>query len=124
VSAPGQQLVGDIAYLPTWEGWLRLAVVIDCHTKMLFVQGPGRVGRTALPGAFADRAAASGRVRDALGVVLEPGAPTGRAKLLLRFGVDLPCSPESVALLLFLASNAPAAGSRRVAGPRLRCSTP
>jgi hypothetical protein len=62
VSAPGQQLVGDIAYLPTWEGWLRLAVVIDCHTKMLFVQGPGRVGKTALPGAIADRAAASGRV--------------------------------------------------------------
>ena len=25
--------VGDITYIPTWEGWLYLATVIDCHTK-------------------------------------------------------------------------------------------
>jgi putative transposase len=31
--APGTKLVGDITYLPTWEGWLYLATVIDCHTK-------------------------------------------------------------------------------------------
>ena len=31
--APGSKLVGDITYLPTWEGWLYLATVIDCHTK-------------------------------------------------------------------------------------------
>jgi putative transposase len=31
--APGQKLVGDITYIPTWEGWLYLATVIDCHTK-------------------------------------------------------------------------------------------
>ena len=30
---PGQKLVGDITYIPTWEGWLYLATVIDCHTK-------------------------------------------------------------------------------------------
>jgi putative transposase len=30
---PGQKLVGDITYVPTWEGWLYLATVIDCHTK-------------------------------------------------------------------------------------------
>jgi transposase InsO family protein len=24
---------GDITYIPTWEGWLCLATVIDCHTK-------------------------------------------------------------------------------------------
>ncbi len=31
--APGCKLVGDITYLRTWEGWLCLATVIDCHTK-------------------------------------------------------------------------------------------
>lgn len=31
--APGHKLVGDITYIPTWEGWLYLATVIDCHTK-------------------------------------------------------------------------------------------
>lgn len=31
--APGQKMVGDITYIPTWEGWLYLATVIDCHTK-------------------------------------------------------------------------------------------
>jgi len=31
--APGVKLVGDITYLPTWQGWLFLATVIDCHTK-------------------------------------------------------------------------------------------
>jgi putative transposase len=30
---PGQKLVGDITYIPTWEGWAYLATVIDCCTK-------------------------------------------------------------------------------------------
>jgi len=30
---PGRKMVGDITYIPTWEGWLYLATVIDCHTK-------------------------------------------------------------------------------------------
>jgi putative transposase len=34
-TAPGTKLVGDITYIPTWEGWLYLATVIDCHTKMV-----------------------------------------------------------------------------------------
>ncbi len=32
-TAPGQKLVGDITYLPTQEGWLYLATVIDLHTR-------------------------------------------------------------------------------------------
>jgi len=32
-AAPGQKMVGDITYISTWEGWLFLATVIDCHTK-------------------------------------------------------------------------------------------
>ena len=31
--APGQKMVGDITYIPTWEGWLYLGTVIDCCTK-------------------------------------------------------------------------------------------
>lgn len=31
--APGVKLVGDITYIPTWQGWVYLATVIDCHTK-------------------------------------------------------------------------------------------
>ncbi len=31
--APGTKLVGDISYIPTWQGWLYLATVLDCHTK-------------------------------------------------------------------------------------------
>ena len=32
---PGEKMVGDITYIPTWQGWLFLATVIDCHTKMV-----------------------------------------------------------------------------------------
>jgi transposase InsO family protein len=32
-AAPGEKMVGDITYIPTWEGWRFLATVIDCHTK-------------------------------------------------------------------------------------------
>jgi putative transposase len=31
--APGRKLVGDITYIPTWDGWVYLATVIDCYTK-------------------------------------------------------------------------------------------
>ncbi|MEV5498578.1 DDE-type integrase/transposase/recombinase [Nonomuraea fuscirosea] len=30
---PGLKLVGDIAYVRTWEGFLYLAMVIDCHSR-------------------------------------------------------------------------------------------
>jgi len=33
--APGRKLIGDITYIPTWQGWLYLATVIDCHTRMI-----------------------------------------------------------------------------------------
>ena len=33
--APGVKLVGDITYIRTWNGWLYLATVIDCYTKMI-----------------------------------------------------------------------------------------
>ena len=33
--APATKLVGDITYIKTWEGWLYLATVLDCHTKQI-----------------------------------------------------------------------------------------
>jgi putative transposase len=30
---PGAKMVGDITYIPTWEGWLYLASVIDCASR-------------------------------------------------------------------------------------------
>lgn len=32
---PGVKLVGDITYVPTRQGWLYLATVIDCYSKMV-----------------------------------------------------------------------------------------
>src|SRR6202451_2152155 len=32
---PGGKMVGDITYIPTWEGWVYLALVIDCATRMI-----------------------------------------------------------------------------------------
>jgi len=32
-AVPGAKMVGDITYIPTWQGWVYLATVIDCHTK-------------------------------------------------------------------------------------------
>lgn len=30
---PGYKLVGDITYIPTWQGWVYLATVLDCFSK-------------------------------------------------------------------------------------------
>jgi len=32
---PGEKMVGDITYIPTWQGWLYLAMVIDCATRKI-----------------------------------------------------------------------------------------
>jgi putative transposase len=34
-TAPGQKLVGDITYINTWEGWVYLAMVIDCFSRKI-----------------------------------------------------------------------------------------
>jgi putative transposase len=30
---PGEKMIGDITYIPTWEGWVYLATVIDCCSR-------------------------------------------------------------------------------------------
>jgi putative transposase len=32
---PGEKMVGDITYIPTWQGWIYLATVIDCATRKM-----------------------------------------------------------------------------------------
>jgi transposase InsO family protein len=33
--APGEKLIADITYLRTWEGWVYLALVVDCFSKKI-----------------------------------------------------------------------------------------
>jgi putative transposase len=33
--APGEKMAGDITYIPTWQGWVYLATVIDCATRKI-----------------------------------------------------------------------------------------
>ena len=33
--APGAKLVGDITYVRTWQGWLYVALVIDCYSRAI-----------------------------------------------------------------------------------------
>ena len=42
------KMVGDITYIPTWEGWLFLATVIDCHTKAVIGWAVDETDKTPL----------------------------------------------------------------------------
>ncbi|MDQ3543022.1 MAG: IS3 family transposase [Actinomycetota bacterium] len=46
--APGVKLVGDITYVRTWDGWVYLATVIDCCTRMVVGYALGDHMRTSL----------------------------------------------------------------------------
>lgn len=54
---PGTKLVGDITYIPTWEGFLYLATVIDCHSKMAVGWAMADHFKTSLIKAAVDSAA-------------------------------------------------------------------
>jgi transposase InsO family protein len=55
--APGTKLVGDITYIRTWQGWLYLATVVDCHTKACIGYAMADHMRTELVTAALDMAA-------------------------------------------------------------------
>lgn len=59
--APGTKLVGDITYIPTWEGWLFLATVLDCFSKKVVGYAMADHLRTEL-------------VTDALSMAIDNGA--------------------------------------------------
>lgn len=58
-AAPGLKLVGDITYIPTWEGWLYLATVLDCFTKECIGYAMADHMRTSLVTDALDMAAAN-----------------------------------------------------------------
>jgi len=64
--APGHKLVGDITYIPTWEGWLYLATVIDCYSKRVIAHAMDDHYRTSLIIAAIRRAAATGLADQAI----------------------------------------------------------
>jgi putative transposase len=47
-AAPGVKMVGDITYIPTWEGWVYLATVIDCYSKAVIGWAVGDNYKTPL----------------------------------------------------------------------------
>jgi putative transposase len=47
-TVPGEKMVGDITYIPTWEGWVFLATVIDCATRKVAGWAMGGNYRTPL----------------------------------------------------------------------------
>jgi putative transposase len=55
--APGEKMVGGITYIPTWEGWLYLATVIDCATRKVVGWAMGDNYRTPLISAAIEMAA-------------------------------------------------------------------
>jgi transposase InsO family protein len=55
--APGQKFVGDVTYIRTDEGWLYLATVIDCYTKMVAGWSMANHFRSPLIAAAIDMAA-------------------------------------------------------------------
>jgi putative transposase len=58
---PGLKFIGDITYIRTWEGFLYLATVIDCHTKECVGYAMADHMRTELVTAALDMAARKGR---------------------------------------------------------------
>jgi len=56
-SVPGAKMVGDITYIPTWEGWLFLATVIDCASRKVIGWAMDDNYRTPLITAAIERAA-------------------------------------------------------------------
>lgn len=59
VEKPGVKLVGDITYIATGQGWLYLATVIDCYSKMVIGWAMADHYKTSLICSALDMAAAT-----------------------------------------------------------------
>jgi putative transposase len=62
--APGVKMVGDITYIPTWEGWIFLATVIDCYTKAVIGWGMSDNYKTPLISAAITMAVRNNDIKD------------------------------------------------------------
>jgi putative transposase len=61
---PGAKLVGDITFIPTWQGWLYLATVIDCFNKEVIGWSMAEHMRTELVTEALDMAARNHNLED------------------------------------------------------------
>lgn len=61
---PGSKLVGDITFIPTWEGWLYLATVLDCFSKKVVGYAMAEHMRTELVTDALAMAARNGHIRE------------------------------------------------------------
>ncbi len=59
---PGVKLVGDITYIPSWQGWVFLATVIDCATKAIVGFAMDDNYKTPLISAAIDMAVRNGAI--------------------------------------------------------------
>ena len=55
--APGTEMVGDLTYVPTWQGWMYVATVIDCYSKKVIAYTMGDNFKTPLISTAIRRAA-------------------------------------------------------------------
>lgn len=62
-SEPGRKLVGDITYIDTWQGWVYLATVLDCFSKMVVGYAMADHMRTSLVTDALAMAARNGHLR-------------------------------------------------------------
>ena len=60
---PGLKLVGDITYIPTWQGWVYLATVLDCCTKKVVGYAMAEHMRTELVTDALAMAISNGHIR-------------------------------------------------------------
>ena len=65
---PGARLVGDITYIPTWQGWVYLATVLDCFSKKVVGYAMAEHMRTELVTDALAMAARNGRIRSGVTV--------------------------------------------------------
>jgi len=63
-TGPGEVFVGDITYVPTWQGWVYLATMIDVFTREVVGYSMADHMRTPLIVDAVDMAIRSGRVKD------------------------------------------------------------
>ncbi len=66
---PATKLVGDITYIPTWEGWLYLATVLDCFSKKVVGYAMADHMRTSLVTDALGMAARSRHIRPGITIM-------------------------------------------------------
>jgi putative transposase len=87
---PGTKFVGDITYVPTWEGFIYLATVIDCHSKAVIGWAMADHFRTPLISSALEMAA--GRMKIESGAIFHSDRGSNYtsdefARVLRRYGM-------------------------------------